>query len=365
MKVAVVSIHPLNDNRIARHIKTLLSNEIEVEYVNVSKGTKFPLDYVKVHSLEMTFNTHDPISILKTWKYIKSALKKLSFDIIHVHDLYLLPAVTGIGKPVVFDRHERFEIIDSVLAKMFSLYERNKIKKLDACVYTVDGEEKYLTQIGYKNMALIPNYQSQKAFEKLEENGNRNIRTLLYIGSLSNYDRNIELTMEVFKNVLEREQNTKCILGGEICDEVIEMKVKELQERFPDRFSFLGFCKHEDVIALTLKADFGFLFFRDFPNTRYSSPNKLYEYMLGKTIFIGVGQFILEKEIVEEQAGYIYRYEVDAEVIASGIADLIHDPEKLERMKENAYTIGKRYTWESVEGRYAELYKKVLAERRK
>lgn len=363
MKVAVVSIHPLNDNRIARHIKTLLSNNIEVEYVNVSKGTKFPFDNVKVHNLELTFNTHNMWSIIKTWKYVKETLKSLSFDVIHVHDLYLLPAVTGIKKPVIFDRHERFEIIDSVLAKMFSKYERIKIKKLDACVYTVDGEEKYLTQIGYRNTALIPNYQSQKAFEQLEEETDRSIRTLLYIGSLSNYDRNIELMLDVFEKVLECEQNTRCILGGKICNDVIEKEIDMLQKKYPDRFIFLGFCKHEDVIAHTLKADFGFLFFRDFPNTRYSSPNKLYEYLLGKTIFIGVGQFILEKEIVEEQAGFIYPYDTKAEVIARCIVDLLHDPEKMEWMKSNAFSIGKRYTWESVEGRYVELYKKVLAER--
>ncbi|MEG1935189.1 MAG: hypothetical protein RR141_04285, partial [Rikenellaceae bacterium] len=274
------------------------------------------------------------------------------------------PAVISISKKkVLFDRHERFEIIESLLARLFIAFEKIFIRGLSACAYTVEAEKEYLKKIGYKHLAYVPNFQSEKTFAKaqsdLRRTGNEQ-RHLVYIGSLSNYDRNITLLLDVFEQAMDARNDIRCTLGGKASDATIIQRIEALQRKHPERFEFLGYCTHDIVVQKSIESDIGFLFFRDFPNTRYSSPNKLYEYLLSGTIFVGVGKFILENEIVENGAGFIFDFDTECNELLKTIFSLCDDIERLNQMKQNAIKLGGNYTWEHVENRYIELYQAML-----
>lgn len=360
MKVAVVSIHPLNDNRITRHLTTLVNaKQYDVDYINVSNSTGFPVDGVKLIHEDIQFSTHNIISVIKTWKFIRNRLLEKKYDVVHCHDLYLLPPVVITkAKYIVFDRHERFEIINSFLAKLFCMYEKKNISKIDAAVYTVENEKDFLLNIGYKNIAYIPNYQSKKSFclaESMEEDKIK----LLYIGSLSNYDRNIDLLLKIYEFALEHSPSVYCVLGGKTEDQSINEKISYLSTLYPDRFNYIGYCSHERVIRETVNADISFLLFRDFPNTRNSSPNKLYECLLGGCAFVGLGQFIIGKEIAEVNAGLIFDFSASEDTVVNAVIRLIDNKDEILRMKKSAKIIGQQYTWESIEERYIELYNRA------
>ena len=360
MKVTVVSLHPLNDNRIYHFIRSLIRCNVKINYINVSK-TKYSLDVqFPITQLDYNLNTHNPFSFFKTWRFVRREVKKSEGDIIHVHDLYLLPAVLGIkGKKVVFDRHERFEIIPSFLAKFFSWYERINISRITGCVYTVENEEEYLKNIGYKHLACIPNYQSVEDFDKFSVYAvPSETINVVYIGSLSNVDRNIDLILEVYDRLLSEHSNVKCILGGKTSDAFVSDSIRVLTEKYKN-FDYIGVCSHDDVIKYTMGSDVGLLFFRETPNTKCSSSNKLYEYLLGGTFFVGVGEFCLQDEILSKEAGIVFPYETNAATICCELNKIISNKADLQKKKKAAKEIGEMYIWENVCDRYMTMYNEI------
>lgn len=361
-KIAVVAIHPLYDNRVAKHIETLVKNGYAVEYINVSDSDGFPIDGVKITQLRLPFTTHNPLHFLKTWNFIRKSLKKSKPDIVHCHDLYLLPAIAAYkGSKNVFDRHERYEIINSLLAKLFTKYEAMCIKKLHGAVYTVEAEDEHLKKIGYKNMACVPNYQKANSFAEIEATEvPEGFKKLLYIGSLSNYDRNMDLLFDLFERAMSLRKDLLCVVGGKTADPAINEKIAHLEKAYPEQFSYLGYCSHNLVVAETKSADISILPFRDMPNTRNSSPNKVYECLLGGTIFVGVGEFALGKELVDTNSGKVFPFDTDCDTLLESVCALLDNEDELSIMKANALEVGAKYTWESIEQRYIEIYNSIL-----
>ncbi|EOT2902266.1 glycosyltransferase [Clostridium perfringens] len=369
MKILLLSIHPLIDNRINKHIGTLLKNGYCIEYINVSEDNISNLGLerkIKLENINKNFDLHKPFSIMKIYKDIKKYIKNSDAKIVHIHDIFLLPLVPYIrrsGKKVVFDKHESFEKINAVSAKVITFYERIIAKKIDGIVYTADQQLNFIKKNKYKRYIQVPNYQEISKYSSIKiSKKNKENFTVVYIGSLSTKDRDILLLLNVFENLIYKNKSINCILGGKIFHDEVKSKVIDLSNKYKENFKYLGVIPYDEVVKINKKADIGLLFFKDDPNTYNSSSNKLYEYLLSGTIFIGVGKFILGDEIKESNAGNIFDFDTREEKISEYILNIIRNENKLNEMKKNAYNLGVNYTWESIEKRYINLYEEILNE---
>lgn len=78
MKILLLSIHPLIDNRINKHIGTLLKNGYCIEYINVSEDNISNLGLerkIKLENINKNFDLHKPFSIMKIYKDLNCNIK--------------------------------------------------------------------------------------------------------------------------------------------------------------------------------------------------------------------------------------------------------------------------------------------------
>lgn len=367
MKIQIFSIHPLIDNHINKHIGTLIKNKYEIEYVNASNLDNNNFIYeslITLTSYKENFNNKSIINMISIYLFMIKRLFKSDAQIVHIHDTFLLPILLiakVIGKKTIYDKHELIEKTNSIYGFLFTWFERFFGRYFDGIVYVTREQEAFIRRSSFKNSTLIPNYQSSENYETRDFSPSvKNTTTLIYIGSLSENDRQILLMLEIFEKCMQSNKNIKCVLGGKVVQKEIENKIHFLSKEFGNQFNFLGYTPYEKVIQETKNADIGFLLFKDNPITYNSSSNKLYEYLLCGLVFIGAGKFILDKEIKTSSSGKVFNFYTSSDEISNYILELASDKEKLLQVRLNSYKLGQNYTWESVENEYIILYNKLV-----
>ena len=132
-----------------------------------------------------------------------------------------------------------------------------------------------------------------------------------------------------------------------------------LSKKYNNRFQFLGYVPWEKTIELTQKAHIGFFLLR--PDTSYwvtASPNKVFEYLMCGVVPI-IRADVDHADMLEKCSLTFSRSE-DDKVIIKAVLDLLDNPGRLKEFMEKAKELSVNYTWESVAGRYIELYNTLL-----
>jgi len=363
MKIQIFSTHNLFDNRISRHIITLLKYNYKVDYVNTSNSNEndFELrERIDFHHIKEAYVKSNIKGVFKSFISMLIFLKNGNADIVHIHDPLLIPLLyyaKHLGKSTVYDKHECYEKLRGVNSKIGTYFEKVFKKHIDAIVYVNEQQFSYINSLGYKIIKMIPNYQSITSFNIVCDSNRGDIVTIIYIGALSEKSRNILLMLDVMEMVLEKMDMVRIVLGGKSVDESITNRIDILSGKYR-RFEYRGVLKYSDVIDITLKSDIGLYFVKDIPNNYLSSPNKIYEYMIAGLVLVGMGKFTHSQEI-DGYAGKIFPFESQKEDIVSYICSLIKNKTKMKEMKSNARNIGLKYTWESVEYLYKEIYDNI------
>lgn len=363
MRVQVFSIHKLYDNRISRHLSTLVKNNITTEYVNISLSKKNDFELVNVVSLKHInhdFNKKHPIRVLYYITKMKKYIREFCPEIVHIHDPLLLPITRYINKKeckIVFDKHESFEKISGLNGQISKILEKMYRKKIDAVIFVNSSQQEYLLKLNYTTIAMIPNYQSKSIFSLNNKNNYNNIN-IIYIGSLSEKTREISLMLSIIEKVLAKYQHVHFKLGGMVEDAFTQETINRLSATYPKSFKYLGVIKYSEVVSHTIESDIGLYFAKNTPNNQFSSPNKIYEYMISGLAIIGIGNFTNSKEITGK-CGKVFDFEFDIDSITNYFYELIDNPNMLNEMKRNSLLMGESYTWESVENRYIDIYNHI------
>lgn len=368
MKVLVLSIHPLYDNRIKRHINTLISNEIDVTYINASHSSvsEFSLSSnIKLIQINTKFTKKHILKMFLALYKMSQYIKKESFDVVHVHDPILLifsKRIKKMRKKIIFDKHESFEKMNAHIAKVGTYFEKKYFSIIDGIVLVNPNQIEYIRTLGKKEYTVIPNYQSVRDLLRIQKmqnypvNRNDNQIRIIYIGSLSNIDRDTLGMLIIMEKILKKYSNVSFILGGEIMDDNIYNNISRLKSL--KNFSFLGKISHEEVLKETLEADIGLYFPRNLPNNNGSSPNKIFEYIMTNTSIVAIGNFMHYSEM-DDFIGKVFPYNTEHNIIAEFLIKLIETPSLVNKYKSNCDFLSKKYTWENVEMNYLFLYKKV------
>jgi N-acetyl-alpha-D-glucosaminyl L-malate synthase BshA len=207
----------------------------------------------------------------------------------------------------------------------------------------------------HKEIKVIPNFVDFSKHQHHDEDCQRSLiapddqKIITHISNFRKVKR-IDDVIEVFYRT-QKEINAILIMVGdgperlramETCEELgIENKVK-----------FLG--KSNQVYQILCYSDLFIL-----PSTSESFGLAALEAMMMRVPVISTNVGGLPEVNIEGESGYLFELG-DVEGMAQKSIALLNDEQKLERMKERAYTLAKRFDIEAIVSQYVDVYKAAL-----
>ena len=396
LKAICLDTHPPEDSRIGRYLQHMAQAKVQAFRLNfnfyspsASGSALASMHGEKCARIDLfdQFSTHE--GILKRVynsrfllggslvREAERALKDLGLDALqpaalHCHDPILLPLAANLTKAhrnwrLVYDRHELYEDSHTDSGINVATALEKVAKKHISGVVVVSDEHINVTKRRFHgaDVVCVPNYPSIEDYDdniiqdKINSLDNDTKVILSYIGSLDNrFDRDIDLMLRIGEEAIASGK-ARLLIGGRVNDASIEQKLNELSRKFPDDFSFLGYVPRKRTIALTEETHIGFYLMK--PDTCYwvkCSPNKVFEYLI-----CGVVPVIrADVDRAGEISGASLFYDRDAkdDAIVEEVMSLISDKERLKSMMRISKEQSKNFTFESVSGRYTEIYRTVM-----
>lgn len=299
---------------------------------------------------------------------------RLHPDIIHVHDLPMLKTGYAVKKnekcPMIYDMHEFYpeqRVFQPKIKRKLRRIEKKYIKEANGRI-SVNPKLASLISETYRNVPIVviqnatvipENFPVERQYRLHNELGlsHENI-ILLYQGWMSP-DRNLQNLVAGMANV--KNKRIKLVLMG-YGDFVEDLKQIARDAGVEDRVYFVPSKSQEELLYYTASADVGLIpypFSLD-PNTRFASPNKLYE-------FIAVGLPILCNKLpfVEEVVvnnGFGVSYELDsAESFGQAINSFPF--EELDKFRDSLKVRKNIFLWDSEASKLIDMYDLVEREK--
>lgn len=293
------------------------------------------------------------VSIINLWflnrLFVQETLK-IQPDLIHANDSITLPAgykLKKLGFKLFFDAHEFYT--ESVanpypLWKKYYIHLESKLNRVDGifsvCQSILDElDKRYRTNQILKailyNAPIYHKYRIKKV--------NKPVR-ILYLG---NYQAYLDFS-ELFKAIEKLDSVSLTIIGPGW------RKVKK------GNIVSLGPVKPEEVIKVATNYDIGVIsYIGDNLNNIYSTPNKLFEYMMAGLAIAGANLPEIKKVVKKCQNGVLFDSRISQD-ICRAIQYLVNKPDKLLQYKKNSLKFAKQYSWENQEKKQLEVYEKII-----
>ena len=176
------------------------------------------------------------------------------------------------------------------------------------------------------------------------------------IFNAGNYHKDRKLNLDKIFEVVKELDHIKLIMAG-FGDEESLNKIKDYENKMPDKISFIGPITYEEVIKLSCNADMLFQF-RDtsLKINKYICGSTLFNAMASETPIIVNKGSSTAKKVLKENCGLVVDVNNGGE-IRDAILKLKNDEElrkKLGKNARNAYDT--KYSWKIMESRLKKLY---------
>jgi glycosyltransferase involved in cell wall biosynthesis len=292
------------------------------------------------------------------WKLIK-----LEFKILHVHDLWVLPASAIANffkrKKLIYDAHEYYRGLEIFSQKPFSgkfwaLIEGIFIRSADRII-TINSFHSDLYQKTYRNLPGIDIILNLPRKEKLPDQkglsqfSQRN-SVILYQGILKK-GRGLEKIVTLFKDMTIG--SLELVGYGDSEDDL-----RALVEKFnlQNRVIFKGKVSWEKLLDETRRARCGLVLFEPTSiNYTYALPNKFFEYVMMGTPVIASKIPTFEKLVSDFKVGLLVNPNSGFE-IKQAVEDLLNDEEKWNNCYHNCLKAREVWNWESQEEKFIKIY---------
>lgn len=314
---------------------------------------KFPL---KAPSGKVTISLYLPI----WWLYELLYLLKEDACIIHACDLdTLLPAVfVKLFKKrklcyTIYDFYAdnlptRFP---DTIRKFIASLEKFLIGFTDS-LFLVD-ETRYEQIKGSKINKLVYVYNSPIDHFNVKSSSKSTSETLVFYAGLLVESRGLRHMMEAIKDL----DDVRLIVAGTGPNAVI---ISEYESKYPNKIRYMGWIPYEEVIEWSLCSDILFAFYDPkVPNSKYASPNKLFEAMMcGKPIIVSDGS-TMSTIVRKENCGLVVPYG-DIEAIKRAILRLKTNSKLYHKIAQHARAAYEsRYSWDIVKDRLTKTYNEI------
>ena len=309
------------------------------------------------------------------WKNVIDYVKDFTYDIIHFHDLNVLPLASKLrknAKVLIYDAHENFpeqmsETYGVIAYWVYTLIEKHYLKYIDGIVtagitYSQNIKRKY-----GRNSIWVSNYPSlidvELAHKKPipDEYKKRERLRVVYFGVMySNlgYDKVVK-TANYLRDKISPENLKFLIIGSGPAYE----PMKKLIEKYNLKpyFHLTGWMEYSLALSVLRTCDVGLILFQPGKNNYLRIPNRLYEYCSAGVCYIGSNfPGIREGTKYSKKFGLLVNA-TSPRKIAEKILYLYNNYEETEEMKKIAKeAFQKVFNWEKEAPKLLKLYNECL-----
>lgn len=290
-----------------------------------------------------------------------SIMGNVKHHVVHANDLDTLPAAYVLSRlyhaKLVYDAHELFNELysdyTSSLKKMLFTLEKYLVEKCDiVCTVNSAIAEEFHNRYGVSSVVVMncPLWQSVPARDPSVNDDPK----VIYLGAYQE-ERCIE---EVIKSTIEWNKGILFLRGYG----PTEPELRKIAKNYP-RCNFLDPVPMDDIVKSLVGFDVGII---PYPpnknlNNKYSSPNKLFEYMMAGVVpIIPRGAVVLES-VVDEVGLPVKFTACDPSSIAGAVNRITHDRD-YDRYREKCLELAKtKYNWNSQTKALKEKYDQITS----
>jgi len=356
-RVIVSVINDLStDQRVERTCRTLSEMGFIVTLVGRKKRDSSPLREkpYEQHRMNLMFEK-GPFFYAEFNIHLFFYLLFHRSDLLFSNDLDTLPASHLASRikriPVVFDSHENFTEVPELAGRKWvrntwKFFER-KLFPRQKDIFTVNESladifhGKYGVRVNV--MRNVPYYREYRRAKTRKELGlPEDSRIILMQGAGINIDRGAEeaiQAMQYLENML-----LLIIGGGDVMDRLKELASAQGLE---GKIMFLPRLPYEELYNYTVNADIGLSLDKDTNiNYRFSLPNKLFDYIQARVPVLASPLPEIKKIVAGYDVGMLIENH-DPEHIASKLREMMSDPERIAKWKENLKFAAEELCWEN------------------
>jgi len=382
------------DIRVEKEAKALLKAGFDLSLVCADGKDVDNWNGMKIYKTQISRNIISKakrfLSVIHPdfYKYLDKLFQKEYFDIIHVHDLKLVPTALKIkekyGCKVVADLHENYpagvrewnkassgwkgflkKSIDNY-EKWFEI-EKEVVQKVDKIIAVVDEmKERMIKQhnIPENKIVVVSNLEDEDFVKeaKVDENLVEKYKDkfiILYIGGFGAH-RGIDTAIKGMKYI---DKNDVLLLLVGKGSEKIENDFKKLIKKYnlEQKVEMIGWQPFEKVFTYQKLASICIVPHNSNEHTDNTIPHKLYQYMMvGKPIVVSSCP-PLARVVKESDSGLVFKAG-DEKDFADKILKIYEDKTLQKKFSKNglAYTFEQKHTWQEESGKLINLYKGLL-----
>ncbi|MHA1828502.1 MAG: glycosyltransferase family 4 protein [Candidatus Heimdallarchaeaceae archaeon] len=308
------------------------------------------------------------------WDSVQKLVKNQFFDIIHLHDLNVLPLVSKLkdkGKFFIYDSHENFpeqmsETFGFPALWVYTLLEKHFIKKVDAVItpgetYSNNLKKKYGIEsswvCNYPSIEDVEKAHKKNIPKKFDKKGKFRIVHFGVMYHNLGYNKTVEAAEILAQNYDPTEIEFLVMGSGASFS---PMKKLISSKGLEDYFILTGWMDYLEALSIMRTCDVGLVLFQPGKNNFLRMPNRLFEYCSAGVPFIGSDFEGLRIAIRGSEEIGILIDPTSPKEIAASIDMLYKDRNKLEKMKQAAREFYKsKYNWEKEAEKLLKIYKEV------
>ena len=360
--------------RAYNEARTLIESGHQVTVLGWDRSGKSKLCEVRdgINIERIHVEAPDSSSIHSLPNFMRFSFKALShvrsrrFDLIHCHNLQLLPLGILLKKfkrvPLIFDSCEPdyFALYPPNLHGTAKSLEILLAKQADAVFVHNDYQVKKYRKIGHPLVALIGSYPTKKMIlEKPQMPQKKEKMIIGRIGSI--YQNNgIEEILAGFRLISKRMENVELFFAGRVFN-AYQNQFKQLTNGMEDKIKVFGAFNSGDMPKLYSLIDISIIVYRRSQWFKNITPTKFFD-----SLAMGVPVIVSDmgglKDIVENYRCGIVVDERNPEMIAEAIQKMADDPFLRHEMAINGLrAVRNNYNWDKMRQKFLAIYGTLIS----
>ena len=368
MNILHITINPISlERRILNQVRSAIqhSHVVSVMYQEESSEDSgiTNRDYTPI-PLRTPFHKGGPLKFMYyNWKVLRAGLNH-EFDIIHAHDLWILPAATILSiwkkKALLYDAHEYYPGLE--------IFTRRKIRKLlwtwseKICIRRVENlitvseplgqlyRNRYHLSISVDVILNLPAYETPSPTKAVKIPVSDDMLTVLYQGHFRPGRGLINLI-----EAIARVEDIQLVLigGGEL-----ESELKKLTHNLniENRVSFMPYIPTDQLISTAAQADIGAVLFEPgSQNYAHALPNKFFEYVMAGLPVLASNIDTLDHYVNKYNFGITINPN-DVQSISDCLAGISDNRNQLQIWHNNALSAARELIWENEAEKLTNIY---------